>query len=80
MAGILGKFHVGHDAHGVRLTAVSRRLSGNCGTDNEIDTAIEMLKDDLDACGREIKRLIALDRRGSLFEGWPDANDQVLNA
>ena len=80
MAGILGKFHVGHDAHGVRLTAGSHRLSGNFGTDEQIDTAIEMLKDDLDACGREMKRLIALDRRGSLFEGWPDAKDPVLNA
>jgi hypothetical protein len=36
-----------------------------------------MLKDDLDACGREMKRLLAVNRRGSMFEGWPSANDDV---
>jgi hypothetical protein len=29
-----------------------------------------MLKDDLDACAREMKRLVRLNR-ASVFEGWP---------
>jgi hypothetical protein len=37
-----------------------------------------MLKDDLDACSKEMKRLAEVNRRGSLFEGWPSANDDVL--
>jgi hypothetical protein len=55
-------------------------LTGDCNEDGEIDTAIQMLKDDLDACAREMKRLAALDRRGSLFEGWPSAKDEILDA
>ena len=39
-----------------------------------------MLKDDLDACASEMKRLLKLDRSGSLFEGWPSANDDVLRS
>jgi hypothetical protein len=39
-----------------------------------------MLKDDLDACAKEMKRLIKLNQRGSLFEGWPSANDDVVEA
>jgi hypothetical protein len=37
-----------------------------------------MLNDDLDACAKEMKRLVAVNRRGSLFEGWPSANDDAL--
>jgi hypothetical protein len=80
MTGILGKFHVEHDIHGARVIAPSQQLTGRCSDEVEIDTAIQMLKDDLDACAREMKRLIALDRRGSFFEGWPPAKDDVLNA
>jgi hypothetical protein len=39
-----------------------------------------MLKDDLDACAREMKRLLEVNRRGSLFEGWPSANDETIDA
>jgi hypothetical protein len=80
MAGILGKFHVEHSVHGVRVTARSHQLSAECSTDTEIDDAIRMLKDDLDACAREMKRLVAIDRRGALFEGWPSAKDNLLDA
>jgi hypothetical protein len=38
-----------------------------------------MLKDDLDACAREMKRLLEVNRRGAMFEGWPSANDDTLN-
>lgn len=79
MTGILNKFHVGHDAHGVRMSARSNQLTGDCSTDAEIDAAIQMLKDDLDACAREMKRLAAMDRRGALFEGWPSAKDNLLD-
>jgi hypothetical protein len=77
MTGILDKFHVEHGIHGAKVMARSLQLTGDCIEDAEIDSAIEMLKNDLDACAREMKRLIALNRRGSLFEGWPVANDFV---
>lgn len=79
MTGILDKFHVEHGIHGTRVLARSQQLTGDCLEDHEVDSAIQMLKDDLDACGREMKRLIKLNR-ASLFEGWPTANDDVLDA
>jgi hypothetical protein len=78
MTGILDKFYVEHGVHGARVMSRSHQLTGDCITDADIDTSIEMLKDDLDACAREMKRFVALDRRGGLFEGWPSANDDVL--
>jgi len=77
MTGILGKFHVEHTSHGARVVARSDRLTRDCFTDREIDTAIEMLKDDLDTCAREMKRLLEVNRRGSLFEGWPSGKDSL---
>jgi hypothetical protein len=70
MAGILDKFYVEHGVHGARVMARSQQITGYFTADHEIDDAVEMLKGDLDACGREMKRLGALERRGSLFEGW----------
>jgi hypothetical protein len=80
MTGILGKFHVEHGAHGARVMARSNQLTADCTDDREIDGAIQMLKDDLDACASEMKRLLAVNSRGSLFEGWPSARDDVLDA
>lgn len=80
MTGILGKFQVEHDIQSVRVTARSHLLTGDCMNDAEIDTAIQMLKDDLDACGREMKRMIVINSRGSLFEGWPSMSDDSLKA
>jgi hypothetical protein len=80
MTGILGKFQVEHDVHGVRVTARSHALTGDCSAEREIETAIQMLKDDLDACASEMKRVVALDRRGSMFEGWPSHQDDGLNS
>ena len=70
MTGILDKFHVEHGIHGARVMARSHELTSNCVTEDEIHTAIEMLKDDLDACAKEMKRLVKVNR-ASLFEGWP---------
>ena len=70
MTGILGKFHVEHGVHGARVLTRSHQLTGNCTDETEIDCAIQMLKDDLDACAREMKRLIDVNSRGALFEGW----------
>ena len=70
MTGILDKFHIDHGVHGVKVMARTTQLTGPCESDGEIDDAIEMLKDDLDACGRAMKRLIQLNARGALFEGW----------
>ena len=70
MTGILDKLHVEHGTHGVRVLARSNLLTGYCSDDTEIDEAIAMLKADLDACGREMKRLIDVNSRGAMFEGW----------
>ena len=80
MTGILDKFHVEYGSHGARVLARSHQLTGECLADDEIDTAIQMLKDDLDACAREMKRLVELNQRGSLFEGWPSPRDDMLEA
>lgn len=71
MTGILGKLYVEHGARGASVVVRSHRLTGDCLTDSEIDAAIEMLKGDVDACAKEMKRLVDVNRRGSLFEGWP---------
>ena len=71
MTGILNKFYVEHGIHGARVMAHSLELTGNCIAESEIDTAIQMLKTDLDACAKEMKRLVEVNARGSSFEGWP---------
>ncbi|HEV2596408.1 MAG TPA: hypothetical protein VGU01_14540 [Sphingomicrobium sp.] len=70
MTGILGKFYVEYDLHGAKVTARSQQLTSSCMSEEEIETAIQMLKDDLDACANEMKRLIKLNR-APLFAGWP---------
>jgi len=80
MTGILDKFHVEHGVHGFRIVSRSLQLTSFCTTDAEVDEAVELLKDDLDACGREMKRLLDVNRRGSLFEGWPSARDEIVDA
>ena len=71
MTGILGKFYVEHNVHGARVLARSLQLSNDCVEDDDIDSVIQMLKDDLDACAKEMKRLVKVNRSGRLFEGWP---------
>lgn len=78
MTGILGKFQVEHGIHGVKVLVRSNLLTGDCNSDEEVDDAVQMLKDDLDACSREMKRLLDVNRRGALFEGWPSAKDDLL--
>lgn len=80
MTGILDKFYVERGIHGTRVMARSNPLTGDCNTDDQIDSAVQSLKDDLDACAREMKRRVALDGRGSLFEGWPSSRDEILDA
>jgi len=70
MSGILDKFHVEHGIHGTRVLARSQQLTGFCADDREIDEAIETLKNDLDTCAREMKRLLEVNSRGAFFEGW----------
>lgn len=70
MTGILDKFHVEHGIHGARVLARSQPLTAYCTDDGDVDGAIQLLKDDLDACAREMKRLIEVNSRGALFEGW----------
>ena len=71
MSGILDKFHVEQGIYGARVMARSQQLTKDCTRDSEIDEAIQLLKDDLDACAKEMKRLLKVNSRGSLFEGWP---------
>jgi hypothetical protein len=78
MTGILDKFHVEHSNQGVRVLARSEQLTSICASDQEIESNIESLKDDLDACAKEMKRLLVIDHRGSLFEGWPSFQDDQL--
>lgn len=80
MSGILDKFSVEHGLSGTRVIARSTQLSGFCNSDAEIDDAVDLLKSDLDACAREMKRLIAIDGRGAMFEGWPTSRDDLLDA
>lgn len=77
MTGILDKFHVEHSIHGARVVARGHQLTGDCTDEAAVDDAIQMLKDDIDACGREMKRLLEVNRRGSLFEGWPSPKDML---
>ncbi|HZC38383.1 MAG TPA: hypothetical protein VE221_06885 [Sphingomicrobium sp.] len=70
MTGILDKFHVDHGIYGARVMARSLQLTGSCLEDEEVDAIVQMLKDDLDACAKEMKRLNKVNR-ASLFEGWP---------
>lgn len=80
MTGILDKFHVEHGIHGFRVVARTLQLTGYCDGEADVDSAIQMLKDDLDACGREMKRLLEVNRRGALFEGWPSVRDDIVDA
>ena len=79
VTGILDKFHVEHGTHGARVMARSHSLTNDCTADGEIDSAIQMLKDDLDACAKEMKRLVAINQRGSVFEGWPSVKDPIVH-
>ncbi len=74
MTGILNKFSVEHDIHGARVNARSHQLTASCTSDDEIDEKIQMLKEDLDACAKEMKRLIKINR-ASIFEGWPSIDE-----
>ena len=80
MTGILDKFYVEHGVQGARVMGRSRQLTAPCRSDAEIDTNIQMLKDDLDACAKEMKRLVKINSSGALFEGWPSASDDALKA
>lgn len=79
MSGILDRFHVEHGIHGARVLTRGEQLTSYCIDESEVDAAIKALKEDLDACGREMKRLLEVNRRGSLFEGWPRPSE-VLDA
>ncbi len=80
MTGILDKFYVEYGVHGAKVMTRSRELTAGCVSDEDIETSIQMLKDDLDLCAKDMKRLVELNRRGSLFEGWPKGGDDLLNA
>lgn len=80
MTGILDKFHVEHGIHGAKVMARTLQLTANCTSDAEVDGAVQMLKEDLDACAKEMKLLIKVNSRGALFEGWPSARDDIIGA
>ena len=80
VTGILNKFYVEHGIQGARVMPRSLQLTACCSSEEEIDTNIELLIDDLEACAKEMKRLVKINRSESLFEGWPSANDDVLES
>jgi hypothetical protein len=69
MTGILDKFYVEHGPYGAKVMARTSQLTGPIA-DDEIEETIQLLKDDLDACAKEITRVVKANR-ASLFEGWP---------
>ena len=75
MTGILDKFYVEHDTHGARVSVRAQQLTGGCSSDYEVDAAIQLLKDDLDACAQQMRRLIKVNNSGALFEGWPSPGE-----
>lgn len=75
MTGILDRFYVEHGLQGARVMARSFQLTANCRTDEEIDAQVQLLKEDLDSCARDMKRLLKLDQRGTMFAGWPKIDD-----
>ena len=79
MTGILDRFYVEHGTHGARVMARSLHLTPNCRTDDEIDARVQLLKDDLDACARDMKRLVRLNQRGTMFAGWPKIDDETVD-
>ena len=68
MAGVLDKLYVEHGPYGAKVMARTPQLTAPLQED-EIDESIQLLKDDLDACAKEMKRLFQLNR-ASMFEGW----------
>jgi hypothetical protein len=67
MTGKLDKFYIDQDLSGTKVMARSHQLTAGCIAEAEIDTMIQLLKDDLDACAAEMKRVVKKDRQG-LFE------------
>lgn len=63
MVGKLDKFYVEHEVNGAKIMAHSHQLSPGCIADGEIDTHVELLKADLDARAREMKRRVKSERR-----------------
>jgi hypothetical protein len=77
MTGILDRFYVEHSIYGARVMARSQQLTATCRSDDEIDSHIQLLKDDLDACAKDMKRLVMLNQRGDMFAGWPKIEDEA---
>jgi hypothetical protein len=67
MTGKLGKFYVDCGVHGARVMTTSLTLTPNCIAE-EIDTNIELLKADLDACADEMKRQLRAQRATPMFD------------
>ena len=78
MTGILNKFYVERGVHGAKIIARSNQLTADCVAEGDIEASVQLLKADLDACAREMKRRVALEQRGSLFEGWATVDSDVL--
>jgi len=79
MTGILDRFYVEHTIYGARVMARSFQLTASCRSDEEIDARVQQLKDDLDACARDMKRLVRLNQRGTMFAGWPKIDDETVD-
>jgi len=61
------KFDYDLTIHGARVLATSDALTAGCLAEGEIDTAIQMLKDDLDAVAKRMKLAVKTHRQSLLF-------------
>ena len=58
MTNTIGKFDYKIDIHGARVVVAKEPLCSGCLSDSEIDTNIQLLKDDLDAVATRMKAAV----------------------
>lgn len=56
------------DANGARVTTARDPLTGGCLSDREVDAAVRLLKEDLDAVAKRMKAPIRQQQQRPIFE------------
>lgn len=67
MSKTVEKFDYEMDIHGARVVALTTDLTAGCASEMEIETSIQMLKDDLDAVAELMKKAVQEQRGKSLL-------------
>lgn len=65
----VGAFNFEIDAQGARVIVNRTPLMGGCLSDSEVDANIQILKEDLDAVARQMKKAIREQQSQSPFGG-----------